>query len=148
MPELTGAQIAAAVAIFVVSLVATSALVTAFLVKIPADHFVSTHSPLSRKFRSLGARIAYRFTKNFIGVVLVATGLVLSLPGVPGQGILTILVGIFLLDIPGKRRLELRIIKRPRIINNINRLRARFGRSPLTVEAPSDGAAPSDHAAP
>ena len=39
--------------------------------------------------------------KNMAGVLLVVLGILLSLPGVPGQGILTILLGIMLLDFPG-----------------------------------------------
>jgi hypothetical protein len=60
--------------------------------------------------------------------------LALSLPGVPGQGILTILLGLIMLDIPGKRPLEARIIKRPTVLSAINRLRARFKKPPLVID--------------
>jgi hypothetical protein len=60
-------------------------------------------------------------------------GIVLTLPGVPGQGMLTILLGLMLLDVPGKRRLERRIVGRRRILKAINRLRKRFGRPPLVL---------------
>ena len=59
--------------------------------------------------------------------------MVLTLPGVPGQGMLTILIGLMLLDVPGKRRLERRIVGRRRILQAINRLRKRFGRPPLVL---------------
>ena len=71
--------------------------------------------------------------KNLLGVVLVALGIVMSLPGVPGQGILTILLGIMLLDFPGKRNLEHKMVSRPQVLNAINKLRHRFGK-------PSSGA--------
>jgi hypothetical protein len=58
----------------------------------------------------------------------------MSLPGVPGQGVLTILLGVMLLDFPGKRRLEYKLISQPRVFNNINRLRARFDKPPLELE--------------
>jgi len=61
-------------------------------------------------------------------------GIVLSLPGVPGQGILTILLGIIMLDIPGMRPLEARIIQRPAVLGAINKLRARFSKPPLEVD--------------
>ena len=64
-------------------------------------------------------------------------GVVLALPGVPGQGLLTIFVGILLLDIPGKRRFELKIIRRPGVLKYVNRLRDRFNKPPLLV-APDD----------
>ena len=65
---------------------------------------------------------------------LVALGIILSLPGVPGQGILTILLGIIMLDIPGKRPLEARIIQRPSVLSAINNLRAKFNKPPLILD--------------
>ena len=52
----------------------------------------------------------------------------------PGQGLLTILIGLMLLDFPGKRRLERRIVARPAILAMLNRMRARRGRDPLRVD--------------
>jgi UPF0716 family protein affecting phage T7 exclusion len=80
------------------------------------------------------SRAAYTIGKNLLGAVLVVVGIVLSLPGVPGQGLLTVLVGVLLLDVPGKRRLELAIVRRPAVLRTINRLRRRFGRKPLQVD--------------
>jgi hypothetical protein len=59
---------------------------------------------------------------------------VLSLPGVPGQGVLTILLGVMLLDFPGKRGLELKLVSRPKVLNTINRIRHRFDRPPLLLD--------------
>jgi hypothetical protein len=66
-------------------------------------------------------------------VLLVALGIVLSLPGVPGQGLLTVLLGVMLLDFPGKSRLEQKLLSRPSIVNAINKLRARFKKPPLEL---------------
>ena len=70
----------------------------------------------------------------FILGLMVVVGMILALPGVPGQGLLTILIGLMLLDLPGKRRLERKIVGRPRILRTINRLRKRF-RSPQSCWA-------------
>jgi hypothetical protein len=111
-----------------------SLLVVAFLlIKLPPTYFQDFHPrdfwvgahPLLR----LGARTG----KNVLGAVLVVVGILLTLPGVPGQGVLTLLIGLMLLDIPGKRRLERRIIGRPRVLRAINRLRKRFGKPPLVL---------------
>lgn len=72
--------------------------------------------------------------KNVAGVVLVVLGLIMSLPGVPGQGVLTMLIGSTLLDLPGKRGLERRLISRPWVLRPINRLRARFHRPALELD--------------
>ena len=62
---------------------------------------------------------------------LLLLGLVMLLT--PGQGVLSILVGISLLDIPGKRRLELSIIRREPVHNSMNWIRAKAGRPPLLL---------------
>ena len=72
--------------------------------------------------------------KNLLGVFLILVGIVLSLPGVPGQGLLTILLGLIMLDIPGKRPLEAKIIQRPAILSAINNLRAKYNKPPLIVD--------------
>jgi hypothetical protein len=53
---------------------------------------------------------------------------------VPGQGILTILLGIMLVDFPGKRELERKIVSRPQVFETINKLRHRFGKPNLVLE--------------
>jgi hypothetical protein len=73
--------------------------------------------------------------KNVLGVGLVVLGLIMALPGVPGQGLLTMFIGIVLLDLPGKRAFERRIIAKPTILHACNRLRLRFGKKPFTLAA-------------
>jgi hypothetical protein len=51
----------------------------------------------------------------------------------PGQGVLTILAGITLLNYPGKRRLELWLVRRPAIHRAIDWIRRRAGRAPLEL---------------
>ena len=51
----------------------------------------------------------------------------------PGQGVLTILIGLTLLDFPGKRRLEIWIIQRRSIRLGIDRVRKRAGRPSLIL---------------
>ncbi|MCL4192956.1 MAG: hypothetical protein KJZ87_14575, partial [Thermoguttaceae bacterium] len=51
----------------------------------------------------------------------------------PGQGILSIVIGLVLTDMPGKFRLARWIVGRPVILTAVNRLRARWGRPPLVI---------------
>lgn len=141
------AEIGLAVGAFVVSTVLTTAIVVLFLVRIRPDYFVADTRGLTSKIASPVLRPLYIAGKNGLGVLLVVVGILLSLPGVPGQGLLTILVGVLLLDVPGKRRLELAIVRRERIRRNIDRLRARFDKPPLEIEPPDDdGEAASNEA--
>jgi hypothetical protein len=77
--------------------------------------------------------IPYLLLKNLVGGLFVVTGLVMLV--LPGQGILTILIGMGLVDFPGKRRLIRSLMGRRRVFRSINRLRARAGKDPL---APPD----------
>ena len=119
-------------ALLVGSSLLSLAAVTAVLISLPADHF-GVRAPAAAWPRSPVLRAVWRIGKNLLGLALVALGLLLSLPGVPGQGVLTILIGIILLDFPGKRAYERRLVVRPAVLGTINRLRARFGRPPMEL---------------
>ena len=49
----------------------------------------------------------------------------------PGQGILTIIIGIMFINFPGKYRLERWVVLRGPVLTIINRLRHRAGHAPL-----------------
>lgn len=112
----------------VISLVSTGTI----LLTLPADHFQKSESSGLRRLPGEGGggpfKILGRIGKNLLGLVLVLVGVILSLPGVPGPGLLTILSGLLLVDFPGKQGIERKIISRPGVLGPINRLRARFGR--------------------
>ena len=120
--------------IFAGSFVVNLAIVSFILVKLPADHFKNDDKKKFAAGSSPLVRVLGVIGKNILGVLLVALGIVLSLPGVPGQGLLTVLLGIMLLDFPGKHRLERKLLSRPSIVHAINRLRARFGKPALELD--------------
>jgi hypothetical protein len=120
--------------IFVITFSVSLGVVSLILIKIPSTYFKEDHPRNFLDDKSALLRAAGIVGKNLLGLVLVALGIVMSLPGVPGQGILTILLGIMLLDFPGKRRLEQRLISRPAVLRTINKLRARFGKPELVLD--------------
>lgn len=120
--------------IFVATFLINLGIVSLILVKLPADHFQKNHQEKFWAGRSPALRIAAVIGKNLLGWILVALGIVMSLPGVPGQGLLTVLLGIMLVDFPGKHRLERKLLHRPAIKNSINKLRARFRKPPLQLD--------------
>lgn len=119
--------------IFVASFLINIAIVSAILIKLPANHFSKNRKTEFWAGRRPALNAAKIVCKNILGIFLVALGVVLSLPGVPGQGLLTILLGIMLLDFPGRDRLEQKLLSKPSIVNTINRLRGRFGKPPLVL---------------
>ena len=75
-------------------------------------------------------RLIFKILKNLLAAVLIVVGFI-QIP-LPGQGVLTMLIGIVISDIPGKRRLERRIIRLPSVLSTANGIRSRF-RRPLLV---------------
>ena len=120
--------------LFLLSLLFSFAAIAIVMVKIPANYFSTHYKQDFLPNSSWAVRWGAVIAKNIFGVFLIALGLVLSLPGVPGQGILTILLGLIMLDIPGKRPLEARIIKRPAVLAAINKLRSRYGKPSLQLD--------------
>ena len=119
--------------IFLGTFLLSLAIVSIILVKLPADHFSKSHKTKLWSGPNPALHAAKIIGKNVLGVLLVIVGIVLSIPGVPGQGLLTILLGIMLVDFPGKNRLEHKLLSRPGVVNTINRLRGRFGKQPLEL---------------
>lgn len=132
--SLTWSSIELGVLLFLVSLGVSFAAIAVVMVKIPADYFSSHYQHEFLTDRHWSVRWSAVFAKNLLGVFLIILGIILSLPGVPGQGILTILLGLIMLDIPGKRPLEARIIKRPAVLAAINKLRAKYGKPELVLD--------------
>ena len=118
----------------VITFVASIAVTVIVLVKLPDTYFKASHGREFWVERHPVLRWSGLVVKNLLGALLVLFGIVMSLPGVPGQGVLTILLGVMLLDFPGKRGLELRLVSRPKVLRTINRIRQRFDRPPLLLD--------------
>ncbi|MGQ0541926.1 MAG: PGPGW domain-containing protein [Blastocatellia bacterium] len=130
--SLTWGRILIGTGLFVGSFFLSILVVAIVIVKIPANYFSSHYQqdflPNSSWFTRWGVTIF----KNLVGAVLVLAGIVMLIG--PGQGILTILIGLIMLDIPGKRPLEARIIKRPAVLAAVNSLRHRYNKPPLILD--------------
>lgn len=127
-------QVLLGAVLFVVTFAISTAVVSFVLVKLPANYFHSSHNReflVHRHPVLRGVGIAF---KNVFGFVLVVLGMLMAVPGVPGPGVLSMLLGIMLLDFPGKRALESRIVSRPRVNSAVNALRARFDKPPLMLD--------------
>jgi hypothetical protein len=131
---ITARGVVLGVILFVVSFAVSLGVISFILVKVPSTYFQQSHPREFWVERHPAIRWAGVIAKNLLGVVLVLLGILMSIPGVPGQGILTILLGIMLLDFPGKRALEYKIVSRPVVLERINRLRHRFSKAPLVLD--------------
>jgi hypothetical protein len=120
--------------VFVVTFLVNLGIVSLILVKLPANYFKMNHKAKFWSGPNPALHAAKFIGKNVLGFLLVVIGIVLSIPGVPGQGLLTILLGVMLLDFPGKSSLERKLLRRPEIVKAINRLRSRFHKPSLELD--------------
>ena len=118
----------------VVSFVGSLIAIPFILVRLPPHYFDERHPRTWMEDHHPVLRLVGHVIKNAVGVVLLMAGVAMLF--LPGQGILTILIGISLVDFPGKRHLEAKLISLPTVLNTINGLRERFGQPPLTVADP------------
>ena len=81
--------------------------------------------------------------KNLLGGILFVAGILML--GLPGQGILTILMGLMLLDFPGKQRLELWLVRLPAVKRALNWIRKKNDRPPLEIPDRSSAAESFDN---
>jgi hypothetical protein len=104
------------------------------LTRLPSDYFARAERVAWRDPTSSASVIAILLgvLKNVLGLLLVVLGLVMLLT--PGQGILTLLVGLLLMNFPGKYHLERWLVLRPGVLRGLNWLRRRKGQPPF--EAP------------
>lgn len=125
-----GAGLALAVGGWLLVTAGSLAIVVWVVLSLPVDHFVAPRREGAAAPGRTPSR-ARRVARNLGGALLALVGLLLSLPGIPGQGVLMIVAGVALLDFPGRRALERRLLRRPGVLAGLNGIRARFGRPPL-----------------
>jgi len=120
---------AAAVGTFVVSLAAAGVA----LLFLPTDYFVRHAQPQRTRPQSAGGW-AWRIGRNVVGVVILIAGIVMIFT--PGQGLLSILLGLILIDFPGKHAVVRKILRNGKVVDAANRWRAKFDKPKL--EQPND----------
>jgi len=100
------------------------------IARLPHDYF-------SRRSRAVWRRTAdeplpalvLTVVKNVLGAILVILGIIMLVT--PGQGLLTILLGMMLMNFPGKYRVERWMVRRPGVLRALNWLRRRHGEMPF-----------------
>ena len=106
----------------VVLFIASPFIIAWIAVRMPKDYFVGEErsDKVSSKLNPV-LYYTFRVVKNLIGVVLVLAGIAMLV--LPGQGILTILIGVSLIHFPGKYKVERWLVSRPAVFNSINWIR-------------------------
>ena len=129
-PEILIGMGISSIFIFLISIIGISW----FVAEIPEDYFL----PLKRQ-RSIWQeqkpilRFIVIIGKNIIGLSLIIGGLLMLV--LPGQGLLTIVTGLLLVNYPGKYKLEQKLVSMPSIFKALNWIRLKAKKPPLQRKA-------------
>jgi hypothetical protein len=119
-----------AACLWIATTVLSLGIVGLVVISLPPMYFVGATPPVGDRSSGVWPGVR-RSARNVVGVVVVVLGLLLSVPGVPGQGLLTVLVGLLLIDLPGRHRLVRWLVRRRGVLAGLNRMRVRLGRPAL-----------------
>jgi len=100
--------------------------------RMPHDYFLETSEGAEAiREQHPALRVLFLVMKNVLGMLLVIGGLIMFVT--PGQGILTLVIGLLLMNFPGKRRLEIRLIRMKPLRRAVDWIRSRAGQCPLVL---------------
>jgi len=102
--------------------------------RLPHDYFNQPHRAVWRlSLEAPWYALLLGAVKNVLGVLLVLLGIIMLIT--PGQGLLTLLVGLLLMNFPGKYQLERWLVCRPGVMKALDWLRKRKGQPPFDPPA-------------
>ena len=106
-----------------------------FVAQIPEDYFLPSKRQASKwQQQKPILRLVVVLGKNILGLSLIIGGLLMLV--LPGQGLLTIVTGLLLVNYPGKYRLEQKLVSMPSIYKALNWIRFKAKKPPLQRKAP------------
>ena len=116
----------------VFAFIGTLVSIPALVIRIPEHYFLHARRPSAEGSGSGSLKhLILKGMKNVVGIVLVLAGMVMLV--LPGQGLLTILIGLMLMNFPGKYALERKLMGQSTVLQVVNRLRTRAGRPPIQI---------------
>ena len=113
-----------------ITFLASLIIIPWLVVRIPVDYFAEKkrhRMPWANQHPVV--RWTLLIIKNLFGVVFIILGIAMLV--LPGQGLLTILIGIIFLNFPGKYRLERWLIQLKPVHRAVDWLHHRAGKEPL-----------------
>ncbi len=119
-------------ALSIVTFFGTLLIIPMMVIRMPEDYFLLDKQHL-REYRREHPLVRFfsLILKNLLGYVFLLVGFAMLF--LPGQGILTMLIGITLVDFPRKRALEVWFIRHKSVHNAVNWIRARAHKSPVLL---------------
>lgn len=113
-------------------LIITLVAVPVVVILLPTNYFaMKRREPVHRSTQYNLLYSGFVIVKNLLGVIVITTGLVLLI--IPGQGIITILIGFALTNFPGKFAIERWIARQPKVSKTLNWIRNKVGKPPFEI---------------
>jgi hypothetical protein len=106
-----------------IMLVGSAIAVPWIVLRLPVDALRRPNPLNAWRRRHPVLRVVSWIARNAVGVPLLLLGIVLALPLVPGQGVLTILLALLIMEFPGKWRLERRLLGSTLVLRLLNWIR-------------------------
>ena len=114
----------------VVTFIASLIIVPIILARLPSNYFLAKKSNeitiQSKKPTFFGLS---KLIQNIVGGLLILAGIAMLV--LPGQGILTILIGLGVTSFPAKAKLERKLVSKKRVFKSLNWMRKRAGVEPF-----------------
>ncbi|WP_093064286.1 PGPGW domain-containing protein [Thiothrix caldifontis] len=96
-----------------------------FLIRIPPDYFIRPRDP--HKWHVLLQ--PHALVRNLLGLPVLLAGIAMLV--LPGQGLLTIMIGLGIMNFPGKFELEKWVVTRKGVLKAVNWIRKKSHHPPL-----------------
>lgn len=98
--------------------------------RLPENYFIRHRQLVAERHKShpLVAKLTL-VARNGIGLLFLVAGIAMLV--LPGQGIITILIGLSLMDFPKKHQVVDALVRRPRVIKLLNWIRDKEKKPPL-----------------
>ena len=126
--ELAEAHAATLLSVSLLTLVVTCVTLPILILRLPPTYFLEDDRPRPLS-RFLPLHYVLMALKNLLGLAFVLLGILLLF--LPGQGLLTLVIGLTIMNYPGKFAIERWLARRPGVLRAMNWLRVRFDKPPL-----------------
>ena len=125
--------------LFVISITIFSLILLAFsifmipvlIVNLPSDYFKKQKKQMWPGVIQSALYVIYLILKNLVGVVLILLGLIML--AIPRPGLITLLIGLVIIDFPGERKLLVFILRKTNAIKVMNWLRQKNNKPPFEL---------------
>ena len=109
----------------IISFFGSLIIIPRLIINLPPDFFLKRKKSVSVK-QIVVFRVTFFLLKNFLGFLLLLRGILMLF--IPGQGLLTMFLGLVLLDFPGKYKLQLYCLKVRPVRRSLNWVRRKYGK--------------------